>query len=71
MMKDSVGNEIKARDIVYCGHAIGWIFGSCDEDKGELWIAWDLVGPSSEDSEPLQKFIDDKYCYVKVVGTLK
>lgn len=64
---DSNGEPIHNRDIVLVNGNHGWIW----QYNGETLVAWDLEGPSCEDSQNLEELLKEKYTRVKVVGTMR
>lgn len=67
-MEDRYGNLIELDDIVFVCDRYGWIWS--DEEYG-LMVAWDLLGASLEDSEPLSYYMNNHCINIKVIGKLK
>lgn len=66
-MQDSKGIPINCNDIVVCNnHRVGFVW---TDRENKMFVAWDLEGPSCEDSSPIEDFMG-KYDRIKVVGKL-
>jgi hypothetical protein len=65
-MLDYYGVAFQYKDIVSICGRYGWVW--FDED--EAMVAWDLSGPSLEDSEPIINYMNDPHCLVKIIGKM-
>lgn len=67
MYKDKNNRIISERDIIVCNYKnVGWIFKDYNE---KYYVAWDLLGPSCENSSPIEDYLDE-YSSIKIVGKL-
>ena len=65
--KDRREEIICLKDLVSVNGKVGFIW----KYDNEILIAWDIEGPSNEDSQNLEELLNDKYNYIVVVGTQK
>ncbi len=54
--RDSKNTLITPRDIVVCNGNVGWVWKN---RTGEYYVAWDLEGPSCEDSDSIKSLVEE------------